>query len=407
MANCLWGSTANPELCNITTTGVSWETSLVTIRILLCVTLAVAPALAQRHKFDLNTSTPEGKLLQEAGQAADDAGKIKLYNEFLEKNPKHAAAAWVYDQVVPLYLKAGDFDKTIAGAESSLAIDPANPVIAYQALQASEQKKDFEGVKKWSAATEAAARKVLALPKPADEEEVEAWKREVDYSQQVIKRTEYSLYATMLQAADPKAQVGLYEELERRNPASEYLGQGAGRYFIALRQTGQEEKAFRVAEKALAVDQNNEDMLAVVASRYLDPGTKDPAKSLAYAAKLVEVMNAKPAPEGVPAADWEKKKTSLVGLGYWIQGMNHGSQSNWAQTDKAFRAALPMIQGQNELLAPAYFYLGLANYRMGAGPKGNKALLADARKFNQACAALKSPYQAQAQKNLTAMGAGK
>lgn len=376
-------------------------------RFVLSVTMAALCASAQRHKFDLNTSTPEGKLLQDAAQAADDATKIKLYSEFLEKNPKHQAAAWVYDQLVPLYLKTGELDKTIAGAEASLAIDPANPVIAYQALQASEQKKDFEAVKKWSAATEEAAKKVLAQPKPADEEEVEAWKRDVDYSQQVIKRTEYSLYAAMLQSTDPKVQVALYEELQRRNPKSEYMAQAAGRAFLVLRQAGQEDAAFRIAENTLATDQSNEDMLVVAASRYMDAKTKDPAKSLAYAAKLVEVMNSKPAPEGVSPADWEKKKNSLLGLGYWIQGMNYGTENNWSQTDKAFRAALPMIQGNNELLAPAYFYLGLANYRMGQGPKGNKALLAEARKFNHACAAIKGPYQAQAQKNLAAMGAGR
>ena len=380
---------------------------MVTTRLLLSLALLAGMAQAQRHKFDLNTSTPEGQLLQQAAQSTDDATKIKLYSEFVEKNPKHPATAWVYDQLVPLYLKAGDYDKTIAGAEAALALDPANPVIAYQALQASEQKKDYEGVKKWSATTADAAQKVLAQKKPDDEDEVEAWKREVDYSQQVIKRTEYSLYAGVLQATDPKVQVGLYEELERRNPKSEYLAQGAGQYFLALRQSGQEDKAFQVAEKTLASDQSNEDMLVVAASRYMDPKTKDPAKSLAYATKLVELMNTKPAPEGVAAADWDKKKTSLIGLGYWIQGMNYGTQNNWAQADKAFRAALPHIQGNNELLAPAYFYLGLSNYRMAEGPKGNKALLAEARKFNQACAAIKGPYQAQAQKNLTAMGAGK
>ena len=376
-------------------------------RLLLSLALLAGMAFAQRHKFDLNAQTPEGQLLQQAAQASDDATKIKLYNEFLEKYPKHQGAPWVYDQVVPLYLKAGELDKTIAGAEASLAIDSANPLIAYQALQASEQKKDFEGVKKWSAATADAAQKILAQKKPDDNDEVEAWKREVEYSQQVIKRTEYSLYASMLQTTDPKVQIGLYEELERRNPKSEYLTQAAGPCFLALRQLGQEDKAFLVAEKTLATDQSNEDMLVVAASRYLDPKSKDPVKSLAYSSKLVEVMNSKPAPAGVPAADWEKKKTSLLGLGYWMQGMNYGAQSNWAQTDKSFRAAMPHIQGNNELLGAAYFYLGLSNYRMGEGPKGNKALLPEARKFNQACAAIKSPYQAQAQKNLAAMGPAK
>jgi hypothetical protein len=279
-------------------------------------------------------------------------------------------------------------------------------VIAYQALQASEKKTDYEGIKKWSAATAEAANKVIASPKPTDEDELEAWKRDVDYSQQVIKRTEYSLYAAALQSTDPKATVSLTEELERRNANSEYLPQVASRYFLALRQSGNEAKAFAVAEKVLAKDQSNEDMLVVAASYYMNPNTKDNDKVLAYSTKLVELMTAKPAPEGVPAADWEKKKTSLLGLGHWMQGMTYGGQSKWAQTDRSFRTALPFIQGNNDLLAPAYFFLGLANFRMAEGPKGNKALMPDARKFSQLCAAIKSPYQGQAQTNIKAM-AGK
>ena len=49
--------------------------------------------------------------------------------------------------------------------------------------------------------------------------------------------------------------------------------------------------------------------------------------------------------------------------------------------------------------APALFQLGLANYQMGRGK--NRQQLQDALSFLKQCAAIKSNYQAQAQKNVT------
>jgi tetratricopeptide (TPR) repeat protein len=368
--------------------------------------LSLAPLCAQRQKLSINAETPEGQLLQKASQESDDTQKLALLEEFLSKYPAHDGAGWAWSQAVPLYLKAQQFDKTVDGATKALAIDPSNAVVAYQALEACEQKKDYEGIKAWSAKTREAADKVLESQKPTDADELENWNRDVDYAKQVKTRADYSLYAAAVQCPDPKMTVSLCEALEKQNPSSEYLPQAAGRYFVALRQSGQEPKAVALAEKMLAKDQTNEDMLVVAASHYMDPKSKDDDKALGYATKLVDLMNTKPAPQGVPPADWDKKKDSLIGLGYWMQGMIYGGQSKWPQTDKSFRAALPHIQG-NDLLAPAYFYIGLADFRMSEGPKGNKALLGDAKKFNQLCANIKSPYQAQAQKNIAAMAAAK
>ena len=96
-----------------------------------------------------------------------------------------------------------------------------------------------------------------------------------------------------------------------------------------------------------------------------------------------------------------------MGLGYWMQGRAYNDMSNWPQTDKQFKASLPYIQANNDLLAPAYFFLGIANAKMAEGPKGDKTRLPEARKYTQMCVAMNSPYQAQAKKNLLAMGPGK
>lgn len=375
--------------------------------LVLVLALLAGPALAQRHKFAINAETPEGLLLQKAGQEEDEAKRVSAYEDFVAKNPKHEGAGYAYAQLVPLYFKGSQWDKTIDAAAKGLELDPLNAPMSYNALQACEKKNDAECVKTWSARTVETAKKVEETPQPKDEDEVEEWKRDVDFSKQVIARAEYSLSAAALQAQDPKVIVDLYETLEKRNPNSEYLGQAATRYLTALRQLNLNDKAGAAAERLLAKDANNEDLLVLAANYYLSGDRRDPAKCVTTSQKLVEVMTAKAAPAGVTAADWEKKKTSLIGLGHWMQGRAYNDQNNWAQTDKSFKAALPFIQGNNDLLAPAYFFLGVANAKLAEGPKGDKSRMPEARKYTQMCAGMSGPYQAQARKNLTAMGAGR
>ncbi len=362
---------------------------------------------AQRPKFDFNTETPEGKLLQQAGSETDEARKLALFEEFVKTYPKHGGTAWAYSQLQPFYLKSQQWDKSIQAGEAALALDPANSLVAYNALQGCEKKADIPCLKDWSARTVEAARKMLAIQKPADEAEAEAeeWNREIDYAKQVVTRCEYSLYAAGLQSTDPAVIIDLGSTLEQRHPDSQYIPQLAGRYVMALQQTGQKEKATAAAEKAVSIDKTNEDMIAVVADGYLQ-GKKDMAKVVEYADMLMNVMQTKAAPQGTPPEAWEKKKTAMTGLGHWLKGMAYQEMQNPTETDKAFRAALPFIEGNNDLLAPAYFFLGVANHSMSKSTK-NPKLRAEAARFSELCAKISGPYQQSCVKNLSAIKLGK
>jgi tetratricopeptide (TPR) repeat protein len=122
---------------------------------------------------------------------------------------------------------------------------------------------------------------------------------------------------------------------------------------------------------------------------------KDAEKVHAYSAKLVEVMNSKPKPEGVADADWTKRKNTILGLAYSMNGKQYFNEGKLAQADAELRKSLPLVDGA--LKTEVLFYLGLANYKMEK--------VQDAYNFFKACAAVSSPFQAQANKNLTAIRA--
>ena len=362
--------------------------------------LASTLATAQRSKLTINAETPEGQLLQQIGQESDESKKLALLEQFAAKFPKHEGLAWVYGQMVSAYAKASQFDKAMEAGDKLLAIDAEDLEIAHETLKAAEAKKDPDAVVKWAAKTSELARKVAQSPKPKEEDEAEDWKRKVDFAKQLDVYTEYSVYALALQIPDPRKKVALADALEQRNPQSQYLPQLGMPRFIAYLQAGENQKAVALAEKILEKDQNSEEMLLAVAQSYMAQ-KKDPDKVLAYCAKVSELAQSKPKPEGVSDADWEKRKTQLSGRAQWMTGVTYASQSKWAQADQALRAALPAVKDDPRMTAEALFYLGLANFRLGE--KGDDNRILEALRFNEQCAAIASPFQGPARTNIKAI----
>ncbi len=356
--------------------------------------LAAAPGWGQCHKLaEVNTATPEGQLLQQAGQEENAAKKTALLEQFAAQYPKHEAVGWVEEQLLNGYVKAGDADKAIAMADKLAATPPECVEVAQQSLKAAELKKDPDLVLKWSAKTAELAQKVVDSPKPTDADDVENWKARVDYARQVNTYSEYSLYAMALQTADPKKQAALLEALEQRNPKSEYFAKATGTLFVAYQKSGAAGKALEFAEKAAASGQANEDMLLVLTDDASKK--KDGEKVHAYSAKLEELMGSKPKPEGVADADWTRRKDTIMGLAYSYSGRQYFNDGKLGPADQDLRKSLPLVEGNVPLKSEVLFYLGLANYKMKK--------IQDAATYFKQCAEVKSPFQAQATKNLAAI----
>jgi len=364
--------------------------------------LAGVPATSQRHKFTINTETPEGQLLAQIGQEEDAAKKLGLLEQFASQFPKHEGAAWVLSQMIPAYNKAGQFDKALQTADKLLTMDPGDLESGHAAVQAAQGKQDPDAVMAWAVRVSDMARKAAQTAKPADEEEAEEWKRRTDFAKQLDVYAEYAIYAMALQCTDASKKVSLIELLEQRNPQSQYVPQVSGQLFTAYMQAGQAPKAIALAERVLEKGQTNEDMMLAVADSYRQQ-QKEPEKVHALCEKVLEVIRAKPKPEGVPDAAWAQRQNQVSGIARYISGVMHASQSRWTQADETLRAALPGIKDNPFMTAEALFYLGLANFRLGE--KGDTNRIIDAVRFNEQCAAIEGPYQSRARTNLRAIRA--
>jgi tetratricopeptide (TPR) repeat protein len=232
------------------------------------------------------------------------------------------------------------------------------------ALKAAEPSKDAAKIKQLVAAAHETAKKweTATPPSDADKENYEARAR---YAHEVDTYSEYALYALAIQ--DAKDAPDLFMTLEQQNPKSKYL--------------------------------EMPDLLVMLADNAL--GRKQTDRALSYANRIIADAGKK-APEGIEAAEWERTKSAALGHSYWIAGVILAEQQKYKDADRDLRAALPLIKGNNAMLGPALFYLGVANYNL-SNMTASKPRMVEAAKFSEQSAAIQGPYQDQAYKNSLAM----
>lgn len=355
-------------------------------------------AFSQRHKLEeVNSALPEGSLLQQVLREDDASRKVALMEQFAQQFPKAQSTPWVLEQLQAAYAKANDPDKTIATGEKLLALDPGDPGAPLECLKASEARKDYPGIRKWSDMASANARRAAAASQPSDPQQAASWKDAVDYARQVDTYADYALYRAALEAADPKLIIDLSEDLRARSPQSDYAGKVAQPLFAAYRRANANDKALGLAEQSAAAGQADEDMLLVVADRYLQE-KREPEKVHAYSAKIIEIMNAKPKPEGVADADWAARKALVMGLAYYMDGKLYYSQDQFAPADRELRQALSLVETNAALKPEVLFLLAHSNYKLASVKAPERAQ--DAANYFRQCAAIKSPYQTTAAANL-------
>jgi hypothetical protein len=284
----------------------------------------------------------------------------------------------------------------LAGPVGALAQDLDT---SYQSLKDAEGKKDPALVKKLAVETGKLAQQVLDSPAPTAADEKDAWTKRVAYAKEVCTYAEYSLYTVALES--PAAtKVDLFSTLEELNPKSKYLDDGYQYYLQALNETGEAAKIPAIVDKAVANFPQNPDLLLVAATTAVTRKQAD--RALGYANRLVAAMNRQTKPEGISAADWERRRSIMLGRGYYFAGIINAEKGVYKAADTNLRAALPYIKSEPSMYGLALFDLGLANYNLGK-MTNSKAKILEAAKFSEQAAQVDFPQQQQAWRNANVM----
>src|ERR1700733_5194491 len=134
----------------------------------LALLLAIGALGADRHKLDVDPETQDGLLLQRIQQEPTQPRKLALLEKYVVEYPKTAAVAWVYEQLLPIYMEANQWDRVIATAEGLLAVDPNDLDSAHDALKAAETENNVELRAKYAPLAWDLASRALQAPKPTD-----------------------------------------------------------------------------------------------------------------------------------------------------------------------------------------------------------------------------------------------
>jgi len=361
---------------------------------ILGLVLLVLPAAAQeKQSFTINVGTPEGQLLQSIGQETDDARKATLAQDFLSKYPKHEGAGWVCAQLESILVSQKDYDKALAAGNATWPNVP-DMDMAYYALKAAVAKGDVDQVKIWSARTaEAAGKDIAANKAPADDDA----KKDLEYSKQVDEYAEYALYVTALKEKDnPKNVIELVDQLEKLNVKSQYLPLVSGTYFAALGKAGEAAKVCTAAERMSGAGSKNAEAMLVAANCAWR--SQRGASVVTYGSRALEAINSRQKEQGMSDADWANLKAGIVGGANCYVGVGYSLEQKWGPANKALRAALPELKGDEDLRGTALFYLGLANYSLGK-LVGDRSQMRQGLNFFQESAGVRNPMQDQAEKN--------
>jgi tetratricopeptide (TPR) repeat protein len=138
-----------------------------------------------------------------------------------------------------------------------------------------------------------------------------------------VNKAEEAAYKLVLaaQGGDPSAEIPVGEDFITKFPMSKYVGGVYGMLTTAYYTTGNTDKMFAAGAKALELNPDNVDVLALLAMaipRRMKPNQPDFAdqikKAEVYARHAIEIMPALPKPATVDDATFEKAKNDKLAL---------------------------------------------------------------------------------------------
>ena len=340
--------------------------------------------------------------MQRIQQEPTQPRKLALLEKYVAEYPKTTSIAWVYEQLLPIYMQANQWDRVLATADGLLAVDPNDLDSAHDALEggrgAEQPGVDRSSMPNWPGTS---LRATLArLPSPPIRTTLPDWTKQMAFAREVLDYSEYTLANLAAAQTDDLKRAELTLALQQRNPQSKFLALTKKPTVIELA-TLNPQKAIQLAEEGLVKDPDNVDFLMTIADHDMSL-EKNLPQVLTYSLHILELVQGKPQPADITPAEWEKKKAKYTGWASWLAGVVYGKQARYGLSDRYLRVALNYIQEDHRLLAAAYFYLGYANYAL-AGELADKGRAIDAVKFSKQCADMDSPFRSLALKNLEAL----
>jgi tetratricopeptide (TPR) repeat protein len=367
------------------------------LAILLVIAFSISQARAQVERIVIAAGTDEDHALQAITNEQDNAKKLAMYEDFVQKfssNPQ--AVAYGNWQIAQAYQGSGDLPKSLEYGDKALAGSPHNLDILVSQASTAMQAKNNAKVMDYSAKGGEVCHGIAKQTKPegmSDEDFARKVAEEKNGSQNNCEFLETSGFNVITAETDPKSRMTEIEKFTAAYPDSKFGDQVSNyaMYTLGPGQLNDQTRLVAFGEKMLASDPNSMVALLLLATYYGDSGNS--AKAISYAQKVIEV--AKP-----DAPDADKSHKLSAGAAHNTIGWVYLKQEKTTPAIPELKAAAALVKGQDEQqYARAMYGLGFAYGKL------NK--LTEAREVLTEAVKIQGPMQSMSQDLLTKVNAAR
>ncbi len=371
------------------------------LALLVCASALFAQATLEIRDVEIDSQSPEGAVLTEAGIAEEADERIAILEGFLNDYPESGYLGYVLLQLQGLYTQTQRWSDAATVGGRLLEYVPEDLEVRHNQNQALLNAMQWDGLLEGLSLTKPMADKEAAAPPPDDPTEDEEILHEssVDYANGVVQYTEWALNVGISQSA-PMQQVQFMDKLLELYPESQYAAGIEDKYVIAYQQAGDVAGMVGAMERALEKNPGNEQYLFTLAEIALSQKNYDEVD--ARSEQLIKLMEEKPAPEGVSGDDWDANKKKFTALAHYVAGTGQFQKGAWRTARRHLLQTVDAIKAEGgERYGILSYMLGFCYVKLDIAGDN----IAQATRWMGEAARVPNPMQAQAAQTLEAIKA--
>ena len=371
------------------------------LALLVCASALFAQATLEIRDVEIDSQSPEGAVLTEAGIAEESDERIAILEGFLNDYPESGYLGYVLLQLQGLYTQTQRWPDAATVGSRLLEYVPEDLEVRHNQNQALLNAMQWDELLEGLSLTKPMADKEAAAPPPDDPTEDEEILHEssVDYANGVVQYTEWALNVGISQSA-PMQQVQFMDKLLELYPESQYAAGIEDKYVIAYQQAGDVAGMVGAMERALEKNPGNEQYLFTLAEIALSQKNYDEVD--ARSEQLIKLMEEKPAPEGVSGEDWDANKKKFTALAHYVAGTGQFQKGAWRTARRHLLQTVDAIQAEGgERYGILSYMLGFCYVKLDIAGDN----IAQATRWMGEAARVPNPMQAQAAQTLEAIKA--
>lgn len=349
---------------------------------------SVPLAAQQDHScsdYRVVVNSPEDQLMLAVNASDDPNAKGAALEKFTQEHQDSAYVPCAQQLLTKNYVALKQYDQAIAAGQKAVAagyLDVSFIEDLLQAYMASGKggNEAFDLIMKAPARIKAESI-VARTPTESDAQYEAATKSTMERAQSNADFMAYAFFRLLPTVTDPSQQIKALEQFAQAYPdvAQKQAGQLNYRLAIAYTQANQPEKADDYAEKSIAADPNNIEVLDLVSYDYALRRRTNQAKAEEYAKRVLTLIPTAKKPDGVPDEMFKAQQSTQEGMAHLTLGYltlaKTGASHRTAGAIRELQQAANLLSTNPELQGQAYYFLGYS-YEANYPPEHRQAMTA-------------------------------